>query len=362
MASSLRRGTATRTGEEIDRAFEFLGTQLQTTVAPDWFGFSVTVEASNLRPAVDLLADVVLHPTFPADGVERERALQLATIKRSFDSSLQRPVALAFSQLFPSHPYGQARIGAEGSVAGLDRDDLERWWQARVAAEDAVVLVVGDVAGAEAKALLESAFRGLPKRGAARAATPSPLPLPARTELVEFRDRKQSAIVLAFAAPPASHEDAPELALIQTATSGLAGTFFAELRGRRSLAYTVFVNPDLREEGGTVFAYLACEASKEEEARTALLAEMRRLAEDGVTEEDLERAKSAYAGSTRIELQTNAALLGDYADNLFLGLGLDGTRKRLEAAQKATLAEVEAVAKRLFTGDKFTTAVLRGKS
>jgi predicted Zn-dependent peptidase len=89
---------------------------------------------------------------------------------------------------------------------------------------------------------------------------------------------------------------------------------------------------------------------------------MRRLAEDGVTEEDLERAKSAYAGSTRIELQTNAALLGDYADNLFLGLGLDGTRKRLEAAQKATLAEVEAVAKRLFTGDKFTTAVLRGKS
>jgi zinc protease len=362
MASSLRRGTESRSGEEIDRAFEFLGTQLQTSVQPDWFGFAVTVEASNLRPAVELLADVVLHPTFPADGVEGERALQLATIKRSFDSSIQRPIALALSQLYPSHPYGLPRIGNEGAVAGLDRDDLAAWWKQRIAAEDATVIVVGDVAAGAAKELLEQAFRELPKRGSARAATPAPLPLPARIETVEFRDRKQSAIVLAFQTVPASHEDAPEIALIQNATSGLAGTFFAELRGRRSLAYTVFVGPDLRKEGGLVYAYLASEASKEEEARTALLTEMRRLADDGLTEDDLRRAKSSYAGSTKIDLQTNAAVLFDYADNLFLGLGLDGTKKRLEAAQKSTLAEVEDAAKRHLTVESFTTAVLRGKS
>jgi zinc protease len=362
MASSLRRGTESRSGEEIDRAFEYLGTQLQSTVAPDWFGFSVAVEASNLRPAVELLADVVLHPTFPAEGVERERALQLAAIKRSFDSSIQRPIALATAQVFPGHAYGLPRIGTEAAVAKLGRDALEAWWRRSVALEDAVLFVVGDVDAEAAKSLLDEAFAALPKRGRAREATAAPLPLPARTELVEFRDRKQSAIVLAFPSVPAGHADAPVLALVQNATSGLAGTFFAELRGRRSLAYTVFVSPDLRQEGGTVFAYLASEAKKEEEGRSALLAEMRRLAADGLSEEDVARGKSAYAGSTKIDLQTNAALLLDYADNLFLGLGLDGTEKRLAAARQATLADVRKVAERLFAAETFTTAVLRGKS
>lgn len=362
MASSLRRGTATRSGEEIDRAFELLGTQLGTTVAADSFGFKVSVESSNLRSAAELLADVVLRPTFPADGVERERALQLAAIKRSFDSSIQRPFALASGQLFAAHPYGQTATGTAASVSRLDRDDLASWWRRQIAAEDAAIFVVGDVAAGDARRLVEEVFAGLPARGAARVAAPAPLPMPARTELVEFRDRRQSAIVLGFPAVAAGDADAPALALLQKATSGLAGTFFAELRGRRSLAYTVFVSPDLRRDGGALFAYLASEAKKEEEAKAALLAEVRRLAADGLSEADLARAKSSYAGETRIDLQTNAAILADYAQNLFLGLGLDGTERRLAAASGLSLDDVRAAAQRHLTGEVFTTAVLRGKS
>ncbi|MCM2269293.1 MAG: insulinase family protein [Thermoanaerobaculia bacterium] len=362
MAASLRRGTTSRSGEEIDRAFELLGTQLRTDVAADYFGFALSVEASNLRPAVELLADVVLRPTFPADGVERERALQLAAIKRSFDSAVQRPFALADGQLYPAHAYGQRANGAAASVARLDREALAAWWRRQIAAEDAVLFVVGDVDAGDARALVGDAFAALPARGAPRTAAPPPLPMAARSELVEFRDRRQSAIVLGFPAVPAGHADAPALTLLQKATSGLAGTFFAELRGRRSLAYTVFTAPDLRRDGGAFYAYLASEAKKEDEAKAALLAEVRRLAADGLTAADLERAKSSYAGETRIELQTNGAILADYAQSRFLGLGLDGTEKRLAAASRLSLDEVRAAARRHLAGDLFTTAVLRGKS
>ena len=360
MAGAVRRGTATRSGEEVDRAFELLGTQLATTVAPDHFGFTVDVEAANLATAAELLADVVLRPTFPAAGVAAERALQLAAIKRSFDSSTQRPLALALRELYPGHSYGLPTNGHEQSVAGLERADLERWWRNRVTADDAVLFVVGDVAADDARQLVEAAFAGLPRRGSPRLVPAPPVPMPARTEIVEFRDRRQSAIVLGFPAAPASHADAASFALLQRATSGLAGTFFAELRGRRSLAYTVFLAPDLRRAGGVMIAYLASEASKEQEARSALLAEIRRLADDGLGEADLARAKSSLAGATRIGLQTNGAVVTDLAQNLFLGLGLDGTERRLAAAAGITLEGLRATARTYLTGERFTAAILRG--
>lgn len=122
--AATRRGTATRSGEQIDRELEFLGTRLVPDVGSDGFGVTLDVVAANLRPALALLADVVLHPTFPADGVAEECALQLAAIRRSFDSATQRPIALAFRDLFGAHPYALATNGTEASLARLDAGAL----------------------------------------------------------------------------------------------------------------------------------------------------------------------------------------------------------------------------------------------
>jgi zinc protease len=359
---AIRRGTARRSGEQIDREFEFLGTQLGTDVANDWFGVTLDVVAANLRPALDLVADVVLHPSFPEAGVAEERALQLAAIRRSFDSSTQRPIALAFRDLYDTHPYALAANGNEASVTGLGAADLAAWWRRFAVAEGALILVVGDVEADAARRLVESAFSALPARAVPAPPLAAPPPPATRTEMVEFRDRKQSAIAMTFAAAPPGDADAVPLRLLEAATSGLAGTLFAELRGRRSLAYTVFCGYLPRREGGALLAYLATDAGKELEARTALLAELRRLSADGLTEADFERAQESLAGSTRIELQTNGALLADYARNLLLGRELDATARDLERARAVTLDQLREVAGRYLGVERFATAVLRGKS
>ena len=159
-------------------------------------------------------------------------------------------------------------------------------------------MVVGDVDAGEAKRLVETAFSALPARsGPAPALAPPPAP-PTRTEMVEFRDRKQSAIAMTFAAVPPGHADALPLRLLESSSSGLAGTLFAELRGRRSLAYTVFCGYLPRREGGAMLAYMATGADKETEAKGALLAELRRLAADGLTEADFVRGQRSFEGST----------------------------------------------------------------
>ena len=167
---------------------------------------------------------------------------------------------------------------------------------------------------------------------------------------------------MAFAGPKPSDPEAARLELLQNVTSGLAGTLFAELRGRRSLAYTVFAGYQPRREGGLAFAYLATEASKESEARDALLTELRRLASDGFGDKELATAKSSFAGSTKVDLQTNAALRDEFARGMIYGTGLDATAKRLAIAQATSLGDLRATAAKWFGSERFATAILRGKT
>lgn len=360
-ARSTRKGTATRSGEEIDRAIEFLGTQIGIDVNEDYFGLRLSIVATNYSAGLDLLADVVQNPTFPDRGVGEEKSQQIAGIRRSLDSSTQRPFELAASAMYASHPYGLPALGYQSSLAEIGPDALRAWWRGHAVSDGALILVVGDIQADEAKALVEKAFAKLPRAEGARVKAAAPVLPSARLEVAEFRDRKQSAIVYAFPTVDRKNADWPAIRLLGNITSGLAGTFFAELRSRQSLAYTVFARDASRVEHGTFVAYMATDAAKEKQAREALLHEIHRLATDGITQADLDRAKSSYAGSAKINLQTNDAILGNLASNHFYGVGLDFTERLLETTSKITLDEVRAAAKKYLSGENFVAAVQSGK-
>ncbi len=361
MARSLQKGTRNRSGAEIDRAIEFLGTALGVDINADYFGLSIDLPSSHLVTGLGLLSDMLLHPTFPVDGVEAEKRLQVASILRNYDSSTQRPLQLALGAVYGNHPYGLPSDGYESALAEIGAAEVRDWWLQQVAADGAVVVVVGDVSVDAARKAVEEAFAGLRRRETA-AAIPAPPPrLPARLDVVEHRDRQQSALVYAYPGIPRSHPDWSRLRLVRYVTSGLAGTFFAELRGRRSLAYTVFATDVANAHAGAFFAYIATDAGKEAEARDALLAEIRRLDEDGFTAEDLALAQRYFAGSTRIALETNGARSGDLVQNWFSGLPLDFTLQSVELASQVTVDELREVAGRYLDGDQFVLAVLRGR-
>jgi zinc protease len=188
----------------------------------------------------------------------------------------------------------------------------------------------------------------------------SPISPEVRIETAEFRDRKQSAMVLGYRTVPRNHQDWPPLRLLRNVTSGLSGTFFAELRGRQSLAYTVFASEQSMADAGFFFAYLASDADKEEAARKALLHEIQRLQSDGVDEETVAKAQASYAGSNRIGLQTNAARAGVHADNHFYGLGLDFTERSAKAIAALTGEDLRNVAKKYLAHDHYVAATLKG--
>jgi zinc protease len=179
--------------------------------------------------------------------------------------------------------------------------------------------------------------------------------------VAEFRDRKQSAIVLAFPTVPMAHPDWVKLRMIQELSSGLSGTLFAELRGKRALAYTVSAAVDAAAQSGLFFAYMASEAAKEELAKKGLLEELRHLGGDAATAENVARTKSSLSGATRINQQTNSARAATLARYAMLGVGLDFTQRYLADAQKVTVDDLRATATKYFGNENFVMTVVKGK-
>jgi zinc protease len=362
MQSTMRRGTATRSGEAIDREIEFLGTQLGIVNLEDGFGFTFTTAGRFYEPALRIAADVLLNPTFAEDGLAKEKALQVATIRRTLDSSTERPLQLFRAAMYGDHPYGLPDAGTEASVAAADSARLRQWWSSAIAGDRAQIVVVGNVAAEDVRRVMEEQLRKLPRAAGVLTPVPAPTLPKAVKEATEQRDRKQTAIVIGFPAVPPSDPDWTALRLMQTLTSGLSGTFFAELRSRQSLAYVVYARPMQFERQGAFIGYLAGDASKEDAARKSLLAEMRKLQGEGVREEDLARAKSQFAGSTRVSRESSGALAAEYGRNYILGLPLDSTDRTLRLVPALTVEQLRSVAKKHLGGDNYVYAAQRGKA
>ena len=362
LARVMRRGTKTRDNERINREIEFLGTQLGASVDEDFFGFSLDILRNHFRAGFEILADVLLNPTLPADQLEEERHLQIAAIRRALDSSSERPFQLFHEAFYGDHPYALPSAGYIESVESLDAAALRRWYEDEVVADEALIVVVGDVAAEDVRQMCEEFFAPLQKSVRRHPAVPPFVPPSSPREVAEQRERKQSAIVIGFPTVPPQHSDWTLLRLLGSVTSGLAGTFFAELRGKRSLAYTVYAGESSRESSGAFVGYIATDAAKEAAARDGLLNEMRRLAADGFGDDDVERAKSYIAGTTRIRLQTNSAMAAEIAEKYLYGLGLDFTTHFLERIRITTAEELREVAQRYLTGENYVVATVRGKA
>jgi zinc protease len=357
----MRRGTATRTGEAIDREAGFLGTQIGSNTQEDGFAFTFSTTQRFYEPALRIAADVIRNPSFPETEVAREKALQVAAIRRVFDSSVERPMQLFRTAMYGEHPYGLPELGTEQTVATFDRAKLESWWRGMISADRTMIVVVGDVDASDVRRVMEEQFGKLPVMMQTMIAPPEPkLPTSPR-EATEQRDRKQTAMVVGFPTVPPADPQWPAFRLMQAVTSGLGGTFFAELRGRQSLAYTVNATPMSFAQYGAFRGYLAGEASKEATAKAALLAEMRKLQGEGIQEPNLARAKAYYTGATLIAMETNVNRAVDYGRSYVLGVPLDHTDRVLKQVPGITSSDLRSAAKKYMAGDNYVYAAVRGK-
>jgi zinc protease len=358
MTRAAVKGTTRRNAESIAFESESLGGSISGSVSSDGLGWAFSVPTHNFAAAVDLLADVVIHPALSQETLDTERRIALSQLAQLRDDMSRYPARLATEAAYRSHPYARSPLGSEIGLRAVGVNDVRAWHASQILTGHSVLAVAGDVEPAEAARLVAAAFDDL--KSAKRRPVAAPGWVDHVTQRVEYRDKAQSALVLAFPAPARTDADRFASVLLATIASGLGGRFFDELRDKQSLAYTVHASHVSRLMGGMFVSYIAMSPEKEEAARQGLLREFDRLRQIAVTDEEIERAKTYATGTRAIAQQSGAVVLSEIIDAWAYGSGL-GELDEWDARIRAVTADdIQRLANTYFDETRRVEGIIRG--
>jgi zinc protease len=359
LAKMLLQGTPTRSAEQIAREIESLGGHIETFCGNNSFGVNLEVLADDFNIGVDALADVLLHPTLPAEAFERERQLQLASIRAQKDELLSSAFRLMRRTLFGDVSYGLHTNGTEASVQRLVIADLQALHQRLVVPHNCVLAVFGDVQAEAVRAAVENRMGAWPPGPPVLPTLPPGPQLKGPRHATETHDKKQAVLAIGFSGVTLKNEERYALELIQEACSDLGSRLFLRIREKLGLAYYVGAQNLVGLAPGYFAFYAGTEPEKAALVESEILQEAALLRAEGLTAQELRRAKAKVIGQKKIARQDlgNEAMTAAL-DELF-GLGYrysDTEDARFEAV---TIEQTRAVAQKYLRSDAAVVAWLR---
>jgi zinc protease len=355
----LTRGTARRSGPELDAAIEFVGGSLESAAGRDGMTASLSVLKKDLALGLDLLGEVVRSPAFPEAEVTRRVARIQAAIKRS-EEDPGTVAARALARLVrPDHPYGRPVEGTIESVGRLTRDHVVAFYREHVRPDTSIVAVVGDVTVAEARRHVLARFGGWP-RPAAPAPTVPPATghAPPATETI-VRPLTQATIVLGR---PAVRQVDPDYFALAVASYVLGGgstsRLYDRVRNEGGLAYAVYSYVSPGRYGASFVVSAQTRVGEVAKVTGILRDELARMARDPVSDDELRLARDYLIGSFPLRLDTTAKVADFIVAVEEQGLGLDYAERYRAGVARVTAADVQRVAARFFGPDTFSRVVV----
>ena len=364
LAKLLIKGTTRRNAETLATEIESVGGHLDSYGGNNSFGVNAEVLSSDFATGLDLVADVLLNPLFPAGELEREKEIQIAGI-RSRKDELLKSASLAMRRgLFGEIGYGLDSLGSEESVEQVSVADLKSL-HARLSTPDNCVLAIfGDVKMASVKLAVEKALGGWktgspPARQFSGQASPV---LDSVRRVEEVRDKKQAVLVIGFPGTTMASEDKYALDLLQECCSDLGSRLFLRIREQLGLAYYVGAQNFAGLAPGYFAFYTGTEPAKAEQVEKELLAEASLLRTEGLTAEELKRAKAKIIGQKKIARADLGNLASTAALDELYGLGWQRAELDDVKYEAVTLEQVQAAARKYLREDAFVVAIMKPES
>ncbi|MCX6924309.1 MAG: pitrilysin family protein [Verrucomicrobia bacterium] len=234
----LLKGTARRSAEEISREIESVGGSIDSYGGNNSFGVNAEVMSDDFATGLDLLADVLLNPAFPAAALERERQIQLAGIQAQKDHLLQSASLAMRRALFGEEGYGMDALGSEVSVQKIQVAEARAFHDKYARPNNCVLAIYGDINTSEVRTAVEKAFSTWTP--AAKTTLDSKLrTLDSGTRVKEIRDKKQAVLVIGYRGTTVHDADRYALDMLQETCSDLGSRLFMRIREKLGLAYYV---------------------------------------------------------------------------------------------------------------------------
>jgi zinc protease len=321
----LDEGTATRTAPQIADDVAQLGAMLDTGSSMDSSSVRTTALRKNFPAALDLLADVALHPSFPAAEVDRQRASRLASLLQQRESPEQIAQQTLVSALYGrNHPYGFIEIGTEASNKAMNRDQLAAFWKQNFVPNNAALIVVGDISEADVRALAAREFGGWQAGTPATPSLGAPETDPAKLIVVDKPGAPQTQLWLGAVG---ADRRTPDYAAIEVMNNAFGGTFSSRLnlnlREDKGYTYGAFSTFVMRKSAGPFFALAGVRTDVTGPSLAEMLKEAAGMSTRPPTDKELSNAKENLVRSLPGDFETDQSTRNSFATLYIYQLGLD---------------------------------------
>jgi zinc protease len=363
-ASLLTKGTATRSAQKIAETIDFVGGSLGASAGTEAGYASAAVTSDQLDLGFDLLSDVVLHPSFPQEELERWRKQALSGLQINQQDASYLATTAITRLIFGGYPYGRPSSGTPESLAGLTRDDLAAFHQAHYIPNQTLFAVVGDVQPADAFARAERAFGGW-KQGTASSLPPQEAQATAKTRVVviDKPDAVQTEIRLGQLG--IAYGD-PSLFAAEVYNSVLGGNasarLYEEIRRKRGLSYGA--NSYFLPESQRGFFQIATFTKTESTVDALGLAfdVLRGLQEKPVPEPELNSAKTYITGAFPLEIETADGIASKVLEAMHFGFGREFLESYNDRISKVSPADVQRFARQTIRPEEMTVVLVGNAS
>ena len=346
----LFKGTRRRSARQISLEIDSMGGILNAFTGHEYVCYYAKVLAKFLPRVTDLLTDIFLHSTFPADEIERERKVILQEIKMR-DDSPEEAIHDRFHQSFwNGHALGNSILGTEETIDGLSRDMIVAYKMSHYRPDDIIISAAGNVCHETLVELLNAEFSAVSSRWKPDGV--SFRPKGGRQVNLTERDLEQTLICMGNRALQQDHPDRYALHLLTTILGGgMSSRLFQEVREKKGLAYSVYAYVIAHADSGALVVYSGTEQKHCREVLDICLTEMQKLKHENVTQAELDSAREQLKGKLLMSLESSDSLMTRLAKNIIYMGRHQPVENILEGFDAVNVQDIMNLSGTLFDGE-----------
>jgi predicted Zn-dependent peptidase len=354
----LFKGTDRFSSREIDELFDSLGAEVNAGTGKETTSVYSRFLDRHLDQAFDVLADMVMRPTYP--DIDSERQVVIVEIAMYEDEPQDRVHDVLSNAVFGDHPLGRPIIGKAEVVSSVPVPAIAAYHDQHYVGGNLVLAAAGNVDHAQLVALAEQKLNAAAKPRPEGATVPAPVAAAPRRC---FYAKETEQYHLCLGGPGIARGDERRFALrvLDTILGGSTSSrLFQEVREKRGLAYAVYSYASQFIDGGQIGIYVGTRPDNVGEAMEVIGTELRRVASDGVTAAELERARENVKGRTTLSMESTLARMNRLGSSVLMDVPLLSLDELLARIDAVTLDDVAALAAALYAPERLSAAGVGG--
>jgi len=363
-AALLDEGTATRSSVQIADAIDFIGGDLSTGASDDYATASLRVLKKDLPTGLELLSDVLIHPSFPESELDRKRQETLGALLAQEDQP-EEVADKAFDEIvFGPNPYHRPVEGTPATLPAIRREDVVQFYTDLYRPNNTIMAIVGDITEAEVREGLKTYFDAWERKPVSPPVISPAGPLSRPVVKLIDKDLTQANIIMGHLGIDRKNPDYYAVTVMNyiLGGGGFSSRLMKDIRDNQGLAYSIGSHFEASTYPGSFSVSLQTRNAAAQRAIDGVLSEIRRIRTAPVTDQEMEETKAFLIGSFPLRLDTSSKIANFLAQVEYYGLGLDYADRYPKLIGTVKKADVQRVAQKYLDPDHLALVVVAKQS